>query len=98
MRRICSYCGDNTECVLIEMLSWLCPRCFVRFYEYWIHRSRDFLELYLQFKLRESCDTAVDLMKSKAKEIEIAKIMSEVKPFPSFIYYDEKTLDKIKER
>jgi len=96
MRRICNYCGDNTECILIEMLSWVCKRCFIRFYEYWAERSRDFLGLYLDFKLQETYNAAVDVMKSQAKEIEIAKIMNAAEPFPSFIYYDEEKIGKIK--
>jgi len=76
MLRDCSYCGDKADCVLVEMISWICPKCFIRFYEYWSEGSHQFLYLYLGFKLQETCKTAVDTISSVGEQIEREKIMA----------------------
>lgn len=76
MSHYCSYCGDRDDCVLVEMISWLCPKCFVKFYEYWTSRSTDFLHLYLSFKLQETYKTAIDTFSSVGEQIERSKIMA----------------------
>jgi hypothetical protein len=51
MIRDCSYCGNRKQdCLVLPILSVICPECFVRFFEYWSRRQSDLLKIYVQLK------------------------------------------------
>ena len=53
MIKDCSYCCNRKQdCLVLPILSVICPECFVRFFEYWARNHEELLKIYVQLKPR----------------------------------------------